>query len=220
MRLRSLTQRLLRNPRSRQRTFSTALKCFSLFIILISILMFISHVRPMVIDIALASATDEITLAVNDIVSEMMSEGELDYSNLVTLEKDEQGNITALITNVSVINTVQAELTNRIVEYFFATDITPVSIPLGSLIGGAVLSGRGPRITFDILSVTNVATDFRHEFSSAGINQTRHQIMMDVEVTFGILLNRYRDYDTVLTEVSIAETVIVGEVPDTYASFR
>ena len=219
MRLRSLTQRLLRNPRSRKRTFGTALICFSLFIILISILMFISHVRPMVIDIALASATDEITLAVNDIVSEMMSEGELDYSNLVTLEKDEQGNITALITNVSVINTVQAELTNRIVEYFFATDITPVSIPLGSLIGGAVLSGRGPRITFDILSVTNVATDFRHEFSSAGINQTRHQIMMDVEVTFGILLNRYRDYDTVLTEVSIAETVIVGEVPDTYASF-
>ncbi len=219
MRIRSFTHRLLKNPRSRKRTFGTVLICISLFIILMSILMFVSHVRPMVIDIALASATDEITLAVNDIVSAMMSQGELDYSNLVTLEKDEQGNITALITNVSVINTVQSELTNRIVEHFFATDITPVSIPLGSLIGGAILSGRGPRVTFDILSVTNVATDFRHEFSSAGINQTRHQIMMDVEVTFGILLNRYRDYDTVLTEVSIAETVIVGKVPDTYASF-
>ena len=220
MRFSTLKQKIFYHPHSRKRAIGTILICGSLLIVLISVLMFISHVRPMVIDIALASATDEITLAVNDIVSDMMSDGSLDYSNLVTLEKDSNGNITALITNVSAVNTVQSELTNRIVEHFFQTDITPVSIPLGSLIGGAVFSGRGPRITFDVLSVTNVSTNFRHEFSSAGINQTRHQIMMDVEVTFGILLNRYRDYDTVLTEISIAETVIVGKVPETYASLE
>ena len=218
MRLSAWQNRLLRHPKFRNKALGTALLCFSLIFILISILMFVAHVRPMVIDIALASATDEITLAVNEIVSDMMSDKEIDYTDLITLDKDASGNITALIANVSAINTLQSELTNEIVKYFFETDITPVSIPIGSLIGGTILSGRGPRITFQVLSVTNVATDFRHEFSEAGINQTRHQIMMDVEVTFGILLNKYRDYDTVLTEVSIAETVIVGKVPETYAS--
>ncbi len=177
-----------------------------------------SRAAPTAVELALATATDDITIAVNETVAKIMGRENVTYSSLVTLEKDSAGNITALVSNVANINMLQAEITNAIVERFGDTDITRVSIPLGNLIGGALFSGRGPRINLHILSITNVSTSFRNEFTSAGINQTRHQIIMDVEVTLEILLGGKAGSDRVLTEINVAETVIVGSVPDAYAS--
>lgn len=177
----------------------------------------VRHFRPMVMELALSEATDNITVAINQTVSRLMLEGEVDYQNLVILEKDNAGNVTALSTNIAGINLLQATVTSAIVEYFADADLTPVSIPVGNLLGGALLSGRGPRIKVELLSVSNVRTSFRNEFTSAGINQTRHRIIMDVEVSFGILLSGRGEWESVLTEVNVAETVIVGTVPGTYA---
>lgn len=177
-----------------------------------------SRAAPTAVELALATATDDITIAVNETVAKIMGRENVTYSSLVTLEKDSAGNITALVSNVANINMLQAEITNAVVERFEDTDITRVSIPLGNLLGGALFSGRGPRINLHILSITNVSTSFRNEFTSAGINQTRHQIIMDVEVTLEILLGGKAGSDSVLTEINVAETVIVGSVPDAYAS--
>lgn len=187
--------------------------------VVIIALLFTVKLTPTIAQLALAAATDDITIAVNETVAEVLSDGGMDYSKLVTLEKDEEGNITALVSNVANINILQAKITNAVVQRFTDSDITTVSIPIGNLIGGALLSGRGPRLKLDILSITNVTTGFRNEFTSAGINQTRHQIIMDVEVSLEVLLGPASGTDSVLTEVSVAETVIVGSVPGTYASF-
>lgn len=177
-----------------------------------------SRAAPTAVELALAAATDEITLAVNETVAHVMGQEDISYQSLVTLEKDSAGNITALVSNVANINMLQARITNAIVERFADSDLTQVSIPLGNLIGGTLFSGRGPRIPLRILSITNVTASFRNEFTSAGINQTRHQIILDVEVTLEILLGGKAGTDSVLTEISVAETVIVGAVPDAYAS--
>lgn len=187
--------------------------------VIILALLFTVKLTPTIAELALATATDDITIAVNETVAEVLSDGAVDYSQLVTLEKDELGNITALVSNVANINILQAKVTNAIVRRFADSDITTVSIPIGNLIGGALLSGRGPRLRLDILSITNVSTGFRNEFTSAGINQTRHQIFMDVDVSLEVLLGAGTGTDSVHTEVSVAETVIVGSVPGTYASF-
>ena len=188
-------------------------------LLLVGVGVIIMKLTPTIAELALATATDDITIAVNETVAEILSDGEIDYSKLVTLEKDETGNITALVSNVANINILQARITNAVVRRFADSDITTVSIPVGNLIGGALLSGRGPRLKLDILSITNVTTGFRNEFTSAGINQTRHQIIMEVEVSLEVLLGPGSSTDRVLTEVSVAETVIVGSVPGTYASF-
>jgi sporulation protein YunB len=180
----------------------------------------VRHFRPIVVELALSEASDNITVVVNDTISELMLDGSLDYTNLVTLEKDNSGNVTALMTNIANINLLQAEITNSIVNHFSDSDITAVNVPIGNLIGGALLSGKGPWITVDVLSVTNVKTSFKNEFTSAGINQTRHRILMDVEVTVGIIVGGYRQWENVLTEVNVAETVIVGNVPGTYATLE
>ena len=193
------------------------------FIIVIAVVLsfyIYSNIGSMVVELALAEATDVITLTVSDVIAEKIMDGEVNYSDLVSLQKDSEGNITALVTDMARMNYLQAEITRAILTKFRDTDVTRVQIPLGNLIGGTVLSGRGPAISVDILSVTNVSSNFRNEFSSAGINQTRHRIIMEVEVTLGILLAGYRDkWDSVVTEIPVAETVIVGSVPNTYASF-
>lgn len=173
---------------------------------------------PAVTELALATATDDITIIVNDVVSEILDGGELDYDKLVTLERNGQGAVTALIANSANINALRARVTNAVVERFADTDLTRISIPLGNLIGGTLLSGKGPRLKLDILSVTNVVTSFRNEFTSAGINQTRHRILLDVEVSLEVLMGPDSGTDSVLTEVIVAETVIVGAVPDAYAA--
>ena len=175
---------------------------------------------PAVTELALATATDDITIIVNDVVSDILDGGELDYDKLVTLERNGQGAVTALIANSANINALRARVTNAVVERFADTDLTRISIPLGNLIGGTLLSGKGPRLKLDILSVTNVVTSFRNEFTSAGINQTRHRILLDVEVSLEVLMGPDSGTDSVLTEVIVAETVIVGSVPDAYAAIQ
>jgi len=176
------------------------------------------NLRPLAIRLALGEATDTITVTVNEIVREKLSDGSLDYSNLVTLEKDDSGRISALVTNMANINLLQSYVTRAVVERFLTAERTTVSVPLGNIIGGAVFSGKGPSIDVTILSISNVTANFSNEFTSAGINQTRHQILLDVDVTLSILLAGYQETDVVRTRISVAETVIVGSVPETYAA--
>lgn len=197
-----------------------AILAFSLIAVMIVLIAYVfSNIGSMVVELAIAEATDVITITVNDVITEKVMDGEVDYSDLVTLEKDSEGNITALLTNMANVNYLQSDITREVVKRFTDKDVTRVEIPLGTLIGGTLLSGKGPKISVDILSITNVSAQLRNEFSSAGINQTRHRMIMEVEVSLGILLAGYRDrWDRVDTEITVCETIIVGRVPNTYAS--
>ena len=188
-------------------------------VILLAVLISYGTLSTVIVDLAVSEAYDNITFTVNEVLAEEVMAETIDYNDMVSLMTDKNGNITALVTNMANVNYLQAKITNAIVKKFAESDVTRVDIPLGSLFGNAFLSGHGPRISANILSVTNVNTTFRNEFSDAGINQTRHRIMMDVDVTLGILLAGYQNrWDTVTTEITVAETVIVGSVPNTYAN--
>lgn len=181
----------------------------------------INRLEPVAVSVAMANVTDVITVEINDIIAEKILDGSIQYDNLVYFEKDSDGNIIALITNMQGINALQAEITKTITENLSDTSEISVTVPLGNIIGGAILSGKGPYIPIKIISLSNVTTKFRNEFSAAGINQTRHQIMLDIDVSIGILLAGYSDYwDSVHTEIVVAETVIVGNVPYAYANYE
>ena len=177
----------------------------------------IARLRPVMKQMAVYSVADAMTRMMNTAVSEKISDGGLDYENLARLEKDENGNITALITNMARINILKTEITNGIIEKASGNMATVIKIPIGNIIGGTLLSGRGPSIRVRVVSVTNVSAAFSNEFSSAGINQTRHQIMLHITMDVGILVPGDTTSTTVSTEMVIAETVIVGAVPETYA---
>ncbi len=176
-----------------------------------------AQLRPALREIALYTVDDAVTKTMNDAVADSIGAGSLDYDELVHLEKDESGNITALITNVARINSLQTRLTDDYMLHSSDVMRTDISIPLGSVFGGVLLSGRGPGIPVRVLSVTNSTARFENAFTAAGINQTRHQIVLYMTVDIELLIPGERLKTQVETSVVIAETVIVGQVPDAYA---
>ena len=90
---------------------------------------------------------------------------------------------------------------------------------LGSLTGSPLLAGRGPRISVRMESVGSSSARFENQFESAGINQTKHRIVLRIDVYVSILLPGYSTVTQVTNEITVAETVIVGEVPGTYTYF-
>ena len=161
---------------------------------------------------------DSLMTQIHDAITAEMSEGDYPYDYFVTLDKDAAGNITALKSNMAHINTLSSSLIGGIVDIATAGDFN-IKIPFGNLTGVNILSGRGPMIPIKIVMLTSSTANFRNNFSSAGINQTKHEVMVEVSVDVDILVPWDTIRTTVVTEILVAETVVVGRVPDTYLEF-
>jgi sporulation protein YunB len=162
--------------------------------------------------------------AVNRIVSEAVDEaiasGEISYDQLISFEKDNDGRITAVHSNVAACNRLQSEILDIILTRVDQVSARELSIPIGTLTGSPLLAGRGPRISVRMESVGSSSAWFENEFTSAGINQTNHRIVLHITVSVAILLPGFSTATEVENEVTVAETVIVGAVPDTYTYFN
>lgn len=212
-------RRMLRRLRSGDRKGARLLRAAALLCAVTAALSLTvsRRLRPAMREIALYTVNDAVTKTMNDSVSASIGEGQLDYEELVRLEKDGDGNVTALITNMARINSLQTRLTNDYMLHSSDVMKTDLSVPLGTVIGGPLLSGRGPEIPVRVLSVTNSTARFENAFSAAGINQTRHRIVLIMAVDIEVLIPGERLTTRVETSVVIAETVIVGRVPEAYA---
>ena len=153
---------------------------------------------------------------INDAIDSQIRDGTIQYDRMVYFEKDLEGKITALKTNMSEVNRLKTDLLNLINDEILAMDSEHLGIPLGSLILPEVFGGKGPMIPVQILTIRNSEAEFYSEFSQAGINQTLHQLTMDVSVDVAVLVLGQTGSFTVTSEVVVAETVIVGAVPNTF----
>ena len=153
---------------------------------------------------------------INDAIDRQIEEGSIAYDRMVYFEKDLEGRITALKTNMGLVNRLKTDTLNRINDEIMALDSDHIGIPMGSLILPELLAGKGPRINIRVLSIRNSEADFESRFSEAGINQTLHQLTLMVSVDVAVLVLGKTEHFTVESEVVVAETVIVGTVPDTY----
>ena len=187
-------------------------------ILMAATILVIFRLRPLLSQVAVSNTGDAVTKMINDSVTEIMSREHIGYDDLVSLKKDSSGDVTALVTNISKINSLQAEISNRVLEKLYENEAQLIEIPLGNVIGGVLFSGRGPDIPVKVVSLSSVYTKFRDNFDAAGINQTRHQIMLDIDVELDILLPGITETVAVYDEIVIAETIVVGEVPSAYAS--
>ena len=152
----------------------------------------------------------------NDAIAKQMADGVIQYDRIVYFEKDLEGRITALKTNMSEINRLKTDILNIINDEILALDTSDIGIPLGSFFLPEILSGRGPVIPVNVLSIRNSDAAFSSHFVQAGINQTLHQLIMLVSVDVAILVLGHTSSFTITSEVVIAETVIVGSVPNTF----
>ncbi len=175
-----------------------------------------SRYRSVIRELARTQVMNSTSDLTNDAIAKQIAEGTVAYDRMIYFEKDLDGRITALKTNMSEANRLKTDILNIINDEMLALGTEDIGIPLGSLILPELLSGRGPAIPVRILSIRNSDGAFHSDFRNAGINQTLHQLVMEVSVDVSVLVLGQSSSFTVVSEVVIAETVIVGDVPDTY----
>lgn len=153
---------------------------------------------------------------INDAIDKQIESENIQYDRIVYFEKDLNGRITALKTNMSEVNRLKTDILNIINDEILALDTTDLGVPIGSLILPEFLAGKGPSIPVHILSIRNSDASFTSNFTEAGINQTLQQLNMQVSVDVAVLVLGATNYFTVSSQVVVAETIIVGQVPDTF----
>ena len=187
--------------------------------VLTALLLAAGQLKPLLTSLATTRVSNAVTQVVSQAVNEAIASGELDYENLVYFEKDNDGKITAVRSNMAAFNLLQSHILETVLERIDQVSARDLSIPIGSLTGSALLAGRGPRITVRMESVGSSEANFRNAFISAGINQTKHQIILTIDVYVSILLPGFTTATKVSNSFIVAETVIVGSVPDSYTYF-
>lgn len=175
-----------------------------------------AKLRPVVAEIASAQAQNTITAVVENAVTADLAARQVSYADFVTIQRDGEGGITALTTDMARMNQLRAELIASILEALEGVDVSEVAVPLGSLFDLEPLWAKGPAIRARAMTVGTVRAEFDSQLTSAGVNQTLHRIWMEVDVPMTLLLPGGEVEVSVDTRLCVAETVIVGKVPDTY----
>ena len=165
--------------------------------------------------IAVSDACDIVTAEVNSVIADVMAEGNYDAETFVSLDKNEAGEITAVSSNMARINALSAEILERVVGATENRRLN-VSVPLGNLTGISLLMGRGPGVPEEIIMMTSSRVEFQNNVVTAGINQTKHQINLEVIVDIDILIPWGTESAQVVNEVLIADVTVVGKIPETY----
>ena len=183
-----------------------------LFLLVMTASVFLKDISS---QIAVSDASDIVTVSVNNAISQVLGSGDYSGDYFVDFVKDVNGDVTAISSNMAKINTLSAQILDKVVGTTEKNSIT-VKIPSGNLTGISLLMGRGPKIPVKIIVLTSSRVEFNNNIITAGINQTKLQINLEVIVDVEILVPWGSETAQVVNEVLIADTVIVGEVPDTY----
>ncbi len=187
-----------------------------LLVFAVIVILFRIRYNQVILDLAKTQVTNSTSDLINDAVARQIAGGNIQYDSIVYFEKDASGKITALKTNIGEVNRIKTDTLNTINNEITDIEQTDLGIPLGNLFLPEMLSGKGPQIPVKILSIRNSDGYFESSFVHAGINQTLHQVHMYVLVDVAVLVLGRTVIFTVESDVVVAETIIVGDVPDTF----
>lgn len=156
------------------------------------------------------------TQYMNDAILAQLEKSEIPYDGLVKVTFDDSKNVTAVETNTFVVNTVKSQILDCVLRSLRDMEQADLKIPLGTLMGWQIFSARGPMVHFKMLPAGTVNTQIISQFEEAGINQTNHRIYLKIVCTVTGLIPGYPVNVEVENEFCLAETVVVGRVPESY----
>lgn len=186
-----------------------------LLILIILICYFRIRYRDVIFQLTQTQVKNSTSDLINDAINEQIEAGNIKYDRIVYFEKDLDGQITALKTNMCEVNRLKTDVLNIINDEILALDTSDIGIHIGNLIIPEFFSGRGALLPVQIISIRNSEASVDSDFSEAGINQTLHQLNMNISIDVTVLVLGKTENFTITSQVIVAETVIVGQVPDT-----
>lgn len=185
----------------------------AVILFLIAVLLLDARLRPAIYDLAALEAYALSSKTVNSAVEKMLSENAPAYSEIIDINYSDINTITGITTDIVKMNLFKSQVTNAVDAAFNEKGKTEVTVSLGTASGVTLLSGWGPYIDVDVGFSSSTQSDFENVFTAAGINQTQHSVMLNIETTVMLNMAGKRVSQTVETSFCVAQTVIVGSVP-------
>ncbi len=190
-----------------------------LFLIVESVLLLERKIRPAILSVAELKADIMATDSINIAISEEISPAYL-YSDLISVDKDNQGRIVMAQVNTMVINKLVAETTLITQEALRAIEKRPFSIPMGEIFDNYLLATYGPRIPVKLIPMGRVNTQIHDRFEEAGINQVRHSLYLEVNTEVRVIVPFIRTPVEVYTTIPVSDAIYQGDVPDTVINLQ
>ncbi len=158
------------------------------------------------------------TRMINEAVTEELQTDGIKYADIAKVSTDNSGEITAIQTNSMAVNILKSRLSTAILAKLSDMHSSEIKVNLGTLLGAQAFMGRGPQLPFRIVPTGDVTTELTHTFEAAGINQTRHQILLNITVTVTAVIAGTSSKVVVPCNFLIVDTIIVGKVPDSFTN--
>lgn len=175
-----------------------------------------SQLRPIIQNMAQVQARAICTQIINEAITEVLADEKITYQQLVEIRQNSEGEVLAINTDIVELNRLKAQINIHVQTALTQTRNREILIPVGSLLGSDLLIGRGPPVKIKLSLANNVISNIEYAFESAGINQTLHQINLVLSANIYAIIPWYNTSTQVDTNFCLAETVIVGNVPDAY----
>ena len=201
--------------KKRRRHFKIWIVVFFVALAAVGYILVDNSIRPTILSLSEARLRAIAVKAMNEAVRETIG-NDISYSDLINIQKDDQGKITLVSANTVLMNNLAASTAIAAQDKILNIGEQGISIPLGTVLGGQMLTGRGPAIEVRVEPVGSVTTDFKTEFEAAGINQTRQKIFIVLNATVRILVGNTAQTVEISTQVLISETINIGDVPQSY----
>ncbi len=173
------------------------------------------NLKPTILTIAKAYAEQIAVDAIQNAVNEKIAKS-VEYKDLIFIRTDNRGRIVLMQANTIKINNLAADTVLDIQKSLASLEGKEIPIPMGQVLQSQLLAAYGPKIKVTLVPIGTVKVKVVDDFQQAGINQTRHRLYLNVSGRVKIVIPMASDYVEVTSQIPIAETIIVGEVPETY----
>ena len=192
--------------------------CLLCCVVLIAagILLVEHNLTQVVLSLAQAQARALAVQVLNESAAQLLSSGEVTYDSLMHVREDSAGQVRLIQANTPEMNRLAAQVSLLAQGRLQQTRDQAVRVPLGSALGLTLFAGAGPKIEVRILPVGSVHAEFHTDFQTAGINQTRHRVSLVLTAQVQLVIPTGAQTVEVTTQVAMAESIIVGEVPETF----
>ena len=155
---------------------------------------------------------------INETISRYLENNKITYSDLVKINSTGEGKVTSVEFDTVILTKIKAGIITQIQNEINNRELQVLNVPIGTLTGNQYLNNRGPTIHIELKMSSAVYSKISSQFSSAGINQTLHKITLVIKTEIYFVMPWYRSSGEFETDFLLAETIIVGEVPDAYTN--
>ncbi|MBR6780849.1 MAG: sporulation protein YunB [Clostridia bacterium] len=204
------------NRYKRKRLWKTKYIIFILIFISLFVIILL-QMRPFAESFLQNAAANAAIVRINDTVNNYLGATQTDYDDITFFQTDESGQITAICIRTEWLNKIKTGVASEAAKQFEQLQSVDLQLPIGSLFGNGLLAGKGLLIPITVAYTATVQADLKNLFITRGINQTQHRIILQIDAIVKTLSFGKTQEIPVSTQITVAETVIIGRIPEIYA---